>query len=87
LPGVRLAIVHRSGVLEVGEIAVACAVSAAHRDEAYRACRALIDQTKARVPIWKREFGPDGAHWVGWRDARCPEDNHDASGHHSAHPR
>jgi molybdopterin synthase catalytic subunit len=76
LPGVRLAIVHRAGVLSVGEIAVACAASAPHRDEAYRACRALIDRTKARVPIWKREFGPEGAHWVGWRDARCHDDAH-----------
>jgi molybdopterin synthase catalytic subunit len=82
IPGVRLAIVHRSGALSVGEIAVACAASSAHRDEAYRACRALIDRTKARVPIWKREFGPDGAHWVGWRDARCLADEHDEPGHH-----
>jgi molybdopterin synthase catalytic subunit len=81
LPGVRMAIVHRSGALAVGEIAVACAASAPHRDEAYRACRALIDRTKARVPIWKRELGPDGAHWVGWRDARCAGDDHDAAHH------
>jgi molybdopterin synthase catalytic subunit len=76
VPGVRLALMHRWGALEVGEIAVVCAASAVHRDEAYRACRALIDRTKARVPIWKREHGPDGAHWVGWRDARC-HDAHD----------
>jgi molybdopterin synthase catalytic subunit len=74
IPGVRVALLHRSGALEVGEIAVVCAASAAHRDEAYRACRALIDRTKARVPIWKREHGPDGAHWIGWRDARCHEE-------------
>jgi molybdopterin synthase catalytic subunit len=83
MPGVRLAIVHRSGALSVGEIAVVCGASSAHRDEAYRACRALIDRTKARVPIWKREFGPDGAHWIGWRDARCLEHDHDESEPHS----
>ena len=47
-----------------------CAASAPHRAEAYRACRALIDRVKARAPIWKREYGPEGAHWVGWQDAR-----------------
>jgi molybdopterin synthase catalytic subunit len=71
IPGVRLAVVHRTGALDVGETAVICAASAPHRDEAYRACRALIDRVKTRVPIWKREHGPDGAYWVGWHDARC----------------
>jgi molybdopterin synthase catalytic subunit len=69
--GVRLAVLHRVGALSVGDIAVVCAASAPHRGEAYRACRALIDRVKARVPIWKREHGPDGAYWVGWHDARC----------------
>jgi molybdopterin synthase catalytic subunit len=76
IPGVRLAVVHRTGSLSVGDIAVVCAASAPHRDEAYRACRALIDRVKARVPIWKREHGPGGAAWVGWQDARCDEDGH-----------
>jgi molybdopterin synthase catalytic subunit len=71
IPGVRLAILHRVGMLEVGDSAVVCAASAPHRGEAFRACRALIDRVKARVPIWKREHGPDGAYWVGWQDARC----------------
>jgi molybdopterin synthase catalytic subunit len=69
--GLRLAIVHRTGLLSVGDAAVVCAASSAHRGEAYDACRALIDRVKARVPIWKREHGPDGAYWVGWHDARC----------------
>jgi len=73
-PGVRVAAVHRTGMLEVGETAVVCAASAPHRDEAYRACRALIDRIKARVPIWKREHGPNGPYWVGWADARCGHD-------------
>jgi molybdopterin synthase catalytic subunit len=68
IPGVRLAVAHRTGQLAVGEIAVVCAASAPHRHEAYSACRALIDRVKARVPIWKREHGPAGAHWVGWEE-------------------
>ncbi len=71
IPGVRLAVQHRIGQLAVGEIAVVCAASAPHREEAFRACHALIDRIKERVPIWKREHGPDGPHWVGWQDARC----------------
>jgi molybdopterin synthase catalytic subunit len=71
IPGVRLAVVHRTGALVVGDVAVVCAASAPHRDEAYRACRALIDRVKASVPIWKREHGPDGSVWIGWQDARC----------------
>jgi molybdopterin synthase catalytic subunit len=81
IDGVRLAVVHRTGTLDVGDVAVVCAASAPHRGEAYRACRALIDRVKARVPIWKREHGPDGAYWVGWQDARCVEE-HDHHGDH-----
>ena len=77
-PGVALACLHRVGRLEVGDIAVICAASAAHRGEAFAACQALIDRLKARVPIWKREHGADGAAWVGWVDARCSPDH----GHH-----
>jgi molybdopterin synthase catalytic subunit len=57
--------------------AIICAASAPHRGEAFRACRELIDRIKARVPIWKREYGPDGAAWVGWVDARCAPDGHE----------
>lgn len=71
LPGVRLAALHRVGSLAVGDLAVVCAAGAAHRGEAFRACRLLIDRIKERVPIWKREHGPDGPYWVGWEDARC----------------
>jgi molybdopterin synthase catalytic subunit len=77
IPGVRVAAMHRTGSLEVGDAAVVCAASAPHRGEAFRACRELIDRIKSRVPIWKREIGPDGAAWVGWEDARCgPEHGH-----------
>ncbi len=83
LPGVRLAVLHRTGALAVGDVAVVCAASAPHRGEAYRACRALIDRVKARVPIWKREHGPQGAYWVGWEDARCGDEHeHHHEGHH-----
>ena len=71
MPGIRLAVVHRLGRLNVGDAAIVCAASAAHRSEAFEACRQLIDEVKARVPIWKREHGPDGPYWVGWVDARC----------------
>jgi molybdopterin synthase catalytic subunit len=75
--GTRLAVLHRVGKLEVGDIAVVCAASAPHRGEAFSACRQLIDRIKERVPIWKREHGPDGPHWVGWQDARCaPDERH-----------
>ncbi|MEZ4406972.1 MAG: molybdenum cofactor biosynthesis protein MoaE [Polyangiales bacterium] len=71
LAGVRLAAVHRVGELAVGEVAVVCAASAPHRREAIRACERLIDGIKARAPVWKREWGPEGPYWVGWQDARC----------------
>jgi len=71
-PGARVACFHRTGELAVGEAAVVCAVSAAHRGDAFEACRELIDRVKARVPIWKREHGTEGPHWVGWEDARTP---------------
>ncbi len=74
--GTRVFATHRVGALRVGEAAVVCAASAPHRDEAFRACRMLIDALKARLPIWKREHGPDGPYWVGWADARCGDDTH-----------
>jgi molybdopterin synthase catalytic subunit len=76
VPSVRLAVLHRVGALRVGDIAVVCAASAPHRGEAFRACRMLIDLVKERVPIWKREHGPDGPYWVGFEDARCGTHEH-----------
>lgn len=70
LPGTRLACLHRTGALRVGDIAVICAAGAPHRGEAFTACRALIDRLKARVPIWKREHGDDGPYWLNWQDVR-----------------
>lgn len=63
-PAVRLVMRHRIGRLDVGEVAVVVAASAPHREEAFAACRAGIEEIKARVPVWKREWGPDGSVWV-----------------------
>ena len=55
---------HRSGVLQVGEVPVIIAVSAAHRAAAFEACRHIIDTLKQTVPIWKKEVFEDGEVWV-----------------------
>jgi molybdopterin synthase catalytic subunit len=61
-----LAAVHRVGRLEVGDAAVVVATAAAHRGEAFEASRALIDELKATVPIWKHQMFADGSdEWVG----------------------
>ena len=52
--------VHRIGRLELGELAVWVGVSAGHREEAFAACRWIIDEVKSRVPIWKREHYAEG---------------------------
>ena len=67
--------VHRSGMLEIGECAVWVGVSAAHRDEAFRACRYIIDQVKVRLPIWKKEYYANGdSGWVNCE--RCAQHGH-----------
>lgn len=82
IPHVRVAAVHRVGTLDIGDIAIVCAASAPHREEAFRACRLLIDRIKESVPIWKREHGPDGALWIGWVDARCRAHGHTENATH-----
>jgi molybdopterin synthase catalytic subunit len=63
---IGLAAVHRVGDLEVGDLAVVVAVSTAHRGDAFDACRALIDDLKDSVPIWKHQvFGDGSEEWVG----------------------
>lgn len=59
-----VAIVHRLGHLEIGEISVLIVVASAHRGPAFDACRWLIDTLKRKVPIWKKEFFEDGAVWA-----------------------
>jgi molybdopterin synthase catalytic subunit len=62
----RLAAVHRTGHLEIGDTAVVVAVAAPHRGEAFDACRDLIDSLKSTVPIWKHQRFADGSdEWVG----------------------
>jgi len=64
--------VHRTGLLEIGELAVWVGVASAHRDEAFRACRYIIDELKVRLPIWKKEHYVDGdSGWVNCE--RCAE--------------
>ena len=85
LPQARLAVLHRTGKLQVGDLAVVCAASAPHREQAFRACRQCIDRIKQTVPVWKREHGPDGPYWVGWRDARCEHGAHEGEMHRHVH--
>jgi len=63
-PGVRVAIAHRVGHLEIGDLAVVVVAAAAHRGEAFEACRFAIDTLKEDVPIWKKEVATDGEYWV-----------------------
>jgi len=63
-PGTRVAIAHRAGHLEIGDIAVVIVAAAPHRAEAFEACRYAIDTLKQRVPIWKKEVATDGEYWV-----------------------
>ena len=68
--GAAVALEHRIGALGLGEISVAVAAAAPHRDEAFIACRYVIDEMKRRVPIWKREYYTDGT--VAWVDPTAP---------------
>ena len=61
----RVAIIHRVGLLPVGEASVVIAISSAHRDAAFDAARYAIERLKEIVPIWKKEFYADGATWIG----------------------
>lgn len=61
----RIAVTHRTGLLEPGEISVVIAVASAHRDAAFDAARYAIERIKEIVPIWKKEHYEDGAVWIG----------------------
>ena len=69
----RVAIVHRTGEVEVGEASVVIAVAAPHRGEAFDACRYAIEELKARAPIWKAERFADGSVWMGAPARSGPE--------------
>ncbi len=67
--------VHRTGMLALGECAVWVGVSSGHRDEAFQACRYIIDEVKTRLPIWKKEHYADGdSGWVNCE--RCASHGH-----------
>lgn len=68
-PGViAVAVSHRVGHLAIGDVAIVAAVSTAHRGDAFAACARLVDEAKARLPIWKRQvFGDGSEEWVN-----CP---------------
>ena len=70
---VRIAIQHRVGIVEIGQTSVAIAVAAAHRAEAFEACRFAIDRLKEIVPIWKKEYFEGGEIWVGCQTSHPPE--------------
>lgn len=65
-PGVRaIAVSHRVGPLDIGDVALACAVAAEHRREAFTVCAELVDEVKARLPVWKHQRFTDGSdEWV-----------------------
>ncbi|NLG62711.1 MAG: molybdopterin converting factor, partial [Candidatus Cloacimonetes bacterium] len=71
----RVAVVHRTGELAVGEASVAIAVSSPHRAEAFDACRYVIEEIKKRLPVWKQERYVDGDE--AWLDGAVPEVAHD----------
>ena len=63
---VRIWAAHRTGMLDIGDPALVCAVSSAHRGQAFAVCSELVDRIKERVPIWKEQFFSDGTvEWVG----------------------
>ena len=62
----KIAIVHRAGHLNIGDIALGAAVSASHRKEAFRTLEAAVEQVKLQLPVWKRQEFADGSHeWTG----------------------
>lgn len=81
----KVAIVHRVGIVPVGETSVAIAISAPHRAEAIEACRFAIDELKLVAPIWKKEYFTGGEVWIGSL-ADCAHDGeHGQTAGHEAH--
>ncbi len=72
--------IHREGLLELGEVAVIVCVSSPHRGEAFEACRYIIDETKTRLPIWKKEhYVTGGSEWVNCE--QCASAGHSHGDH------
>jgi len=63
-----IAVTHRTGRVDIGEISLVVAVASPHRKEAFLACHEIVDRLKLRAPIWKKEFFEDGYHWVACED-------------------
>ena len=70
----RVAIVHRTGEVPLGEVSIAVVAVSPHRDAAFEAARYAIDETKARAPIWKAERFSDGHVWIGQAARTGPEE-------------
>ncbi len=68
-----VAIAHRLGRLEIGDVSLVVAVGSPHRKEAFEACQYSIDRIKQIVPIWKKEFFEGGEVWVGSQEDACGE--------------
>ena len=62
----RVVILHRTGVLKIGEASVGIAIATPHRAEVFQACQYAIDRLKQVVPIWKKEVWASGEQWIGW---------------------
>jgi molybdopterin synthase catalytic subunit len=75
-PGIHLALHHRLGRLEIGEVSVAIAVASPHRAEAFAGCRYVIERVKQIAPIWKHEFFEGGDMWI--EGATADPDDHEA---------
>ncbi|MET3210690.1 UNVERIFIED_CONTAM: molybdopterin synthase catalytic subunit [Paenibacillus sp. PvR008] len=71
--GTRVAIAHRIGELQIGDIAVVIAVSSPHRSDAYEANEYAIERIKEMVPIWKQEIWEDGTQWIGYQKKKPGE--------------
>jgi molybdopterin converting factor subunit 1 len=65
-----VAVLHRVGRLEIGDVSIVIAVAAGHRANTFDACHYIIDRIKQVSPIWKKEVGPDGAIWVEGPESR-----------------
>ena len=69
----KIAIVHRVGRVDIGQASVAIAVSSAHRNDAFEACRFAIEEIKRSVPIWKKELFEGGELWIGTQSGQSLE--------------
>ncbi len=71
-PGACVAVIHRVGALQIGDLSVVVAAASAHRAGALAACSFVIDEVKTRAPIWKKEYFQDGVVWLEGPDGCGP---------------